>query len=575
MTAADYELLSELGRGGMGVVHRARHRATGALRAVKVSTAAANPEALERFRREAEALARAGGEGVVPVHESGLEGGRLYIVMGLMAKGSLGDRLRARSRLDWREAVGIAARLARSLERCHGAGIVHRDLKPENVLFDDDDRPRLADFGAARDLSAASLTETGTVIGTPAYMPPEQLNGERVDERADVYALGVVLYELVTGALPTTEGTVFKLMQEKRSGRWKCVRETAPEAPVALDLLIARALAPERASRIASAGALARELEGLLARTRGGRGPFALAGLASVLVVALAAAAAVRVSVGGATPPLEARRPDAVVPSLPPPPPPVALAEPRGDRDWLAELVASARTEPPAWFTKLPLDARPGLLPPGILYSETPGEYLNDRDGSVLVYLPGEDCCFVGKRPVEYQQFLRFSEKAPGEAPREHGGGNVHRGADSVVEPAADWRNPRGDGKAPEAEAPVCQIGWEEARVYCRWAGGSLPTRKRLKGLEGLKPLRWDGRDMKLGRFEKRGHLLHEGRQVDSDLMEWLEGELEIVAGERRRPCFQPKLYLVEGSVSFENSNHSWGEGDVRDDMGFRLCRDP
>src|SRR5579872_1862555 len=136
-------------------------RATGTLRAVKVLDGPASGEAIERFRREAEALARVAGKGVVTVHETGLADGRAWYAMDLLPGGSLRDRLTERGRYPWREAALLVASLARTLERCHAAGIVHRDMKPENVLFDEQGNARIADFGLARDLRAATLTATG------------------------------------------------------------------------------------------------------------------------------------------------------------------------------------------------------------------------------------------------------------------------------------------------------------------------------------------------------------------------------------------------------------------------------
>src|SRR5581483_9982290 len=202
LTIGPYEVLEELGRGGMGVVYRARHAPTGALRALKVLAGPLDPEAVIRFRREAECLARVGGAGIVAIHEQGVERGRLWFAMALVAGGSLRARLEQRGRLPWREAVALVVALARTLERCHAAAIVHRDVKPDNVLLDEEGRPWLVDFGCVRDAAARSLTETGASLGTLAYMAPEQLEGVVVDARADVFALGVLLHELVAGALP-------------------------------------------------------------------------------------------------------------------------------------------------------------------------------------------------------------------------------------------------------------------------------------------------------------------------------------------------------------------------------------
>src|SRR5581483_1171312 len=120
----------------------------------------------------------------------------------VMPGGSLKERLKARGALPWREAVSLVARLARTLARAHALGLVHRDVKPENVLFDERGEPRLADFGYARDRRGTPLTNSGDTFGTPLYMAPEQIEAKNVDGRADVFSLGCVLYELVTGVRP-------------------------------------------------------------------------------------------------------------------------------------------------------------------------------------------------------------------------------------------------------------------------------------------------------------------------------------------------------------------------------------
>src|SRR5206468_2405535 len=134
-----------------------------------------------------------------------------WIAMDLCPGGSLEALLRARTRLEWAEAAALVARLARGLERCHEAGLIHRDLKPANVLFDERGEPRVADWGLARDLGRSKLTVTGTAMGTAAYMAPEQIEGLDVDRRADVYALGTILHELVAGERPFSGDSLFEV----------------------------------------------------------------------------------------------------------------------------------------------------------------------------------------------------------------------------------------------------------------------------------------------------------------------------------------------------------------------------
>jgi serine/threonine-protein kinase len=284
----NYELESEIGRGGFGRVFRARHVPTGALRALKVLQGVADPEVVARFRRESEALARVGPLVAVPVHETGSFAGGTFYAMDLMPGGSLATRFPATARLPWREAVALIARLARLVEQCHSAGLVHRDLKPANILFDEQGQPKLVDFGCARDLGAATLTSTGTSLGTPGYMAPEQLDGKRGDERSDVYALGVMLHELVTGSRPHAGQSWRELLIQAQRGLPAPVAPSAG-APRELDRILGRTLAFDPSQRMDSAAALTAELEALTSQPARSRSRTALLGVGIVVVVSLGA----------------------------------------------------------------------------------------------------------------------------------------------------------------------------------------------------------------------------------------------------------------------------------------------
>jgi hypothetical protein len=283
-TLGPYEILGEIGRGGMGTVLEARHIPTGARRAVKLLEGS-DPEGFARFRREAAALARVGGAGVVAVHDSGHEGGRAWFAMDLMPGGSLEGRLRGQTRLDWREGAAITAKLARTLARCHALGLIHRDVKPDNVLFDARGEPHLADFGCVRDLGASALTRTGAQPGTTSYMAPEQLDGRSAGPSADIYALGVLLHELVTGEKPYA-GTFVQLIAAAREGKRRRASELVGSPP-GLDLILDAALAPQPADRPEAAD-LARSLEDLVSgKTTPVRRSRRAPGLAAAGVVAL------------------------------------------------------------------------------------------------------------------------------------------------------------------------------------------------------------------------------------------------------------------------------------------------
>ena len=314
MKLGPYELQGEIGRGGMGRVCRAVHAPTGAVRAVKILAGVADPERVLRFRREAEALARLNGRGVVGVHETGVEGHTLWFAMDLMAGGSLRERLK-QGALPWRDAVEIAARIARTLALCHAEGLVHRDLKPDNVLFGDDGEPRLADFGLVHQ-TTSSLTETGTLMGTPAYMAPEQLEGQAVDGKADVYSLGALLYEMIAGRPASAGRTVLEIHRAASSAK-RAPASAFAASPRALDRVLGAALAPRAQDRLAAAD-LALALEKALEEKDEGRRGL-LVGVVGALVLLGALALAWR--------PGRPDLPDAPAPA--PPAPPRVVAKPR------------------------------------------------------------------------------------------------------------------------------------------------------------------------------------------------------------------------------------------------------
>jgi serine/threonine protein kinase len=202
-TVAGYELLGVLGRGAMGVVYRARHLALDRVVALKMIRAGAHADAeeLRHFRREAEAVARLQHPGIVQIFEVGQHEGLPFLALEYCAGGSLHRKL-AGSPLPPGEAARLAETLAQALAAAHAKHIVHRDLKPHNVLLTENGAPKLTDFGLARKLDGASADARSGVVGTPSYMPPEQARGEPAGPAADVYALGAVLYELLTGRPP-------------------------------------------------------------------------------------------------------------------------------------------------------------------------------------------------------------------------------------------------------------------------------------------------------------------------------------------------------------------------------------
>jgi serine/threonine protein kinase len=275
-----YEVLGEIGRGGMGVVFKARQVALDRIVALKWlrGNLAEYPAARARFQLEAQAVARLDHPGIVRIHDSGLHQGQPYFAMEFVAGGCLADRADAfRSP---RAAAALVAHLADAVEYAHQQGIVHRDLKPSNVLLAAgglaggakppaaDLVPKITDFGLARYLGIARQTLPGEFVGSPAYMAPEQASGSirEPGPTTDVFGLGAILYELLTGRPPFQGEQREAVLAQARAGRITPPRQINPRAPRALEHICRKALSANPAARHPSAAALAEELRRYLRR---------------------------------------------------------------------------------------------------------------------------------------------------------------------------------------------------------------------------------------------------------------------------------------------------------------------
>ena len=206
LVAGRYRVVRLLGVGGMGMVYQVHDEQLDLPAALKVlrPERAGSEEMRERFRRELILARQVSHKNVVRIHDLGHDGELMFLTMDFVAGRSLKELLAEEGPLPAERAVAIAGQLAGALEAAHREGVVHRDLKPANVLLGEDDRVYVTDFGIARSLSATGLTASGSVMGTPAYMPPEQALGkiDSMDERADVFGLGAILCEILTGNPP-------------------------------------------------------------------------------------------------------------------------------------------------------------------------------------------------------------------------------------------------------------------------------------------------------------------------------------------------------------------------------------
>jgi WD40 repeat protein len=264
-----YEVLGVLGRGGMGVVYKAWQLSLGRAVALKMILAGAHasPGELARFRAEADALARLRHPNIIQIHDVGEYEGRPYLALEYVEGGSLKDRLGG-TPLPPRQAAALVQTLAGAVQAAHGCGIVHRDLKPGNVLLAGDGTPKITDFGLAKRLDAAAgPTRTGSVLGTPAYMAPEQAGGQsrQVGPATDVYALGALLYELLAGRPPFRADTSLETLRAVVNEDPVPLRKLVPRLPRDLETVCLTCLHKEPGRRYASAAALADDLGRFLA----------------------------------------------------------------------------------------------------------------------------------------------------------------------------------------------------------------------------------------------------------------------------------------------------------------------
>jgi len=259
--AGRYEIIEAIGRGGMGAVYRARDTELEEVVAIKTvrPELLTDPIVVERFKDEIRLARRLTHRNVVRTHDFGEFGGVYYLTMEFVEGITVRELLDTRGRLAVGPVLAIAAQLAESLALAHEQGIVHRDIKPQNLLLDADGVLKVMDFGIAR-LAArrAELTEAGLVVGTPAYMPPEQLLAEPVDARSDLYAVGVVLYECLTGVLPFEADSPISLIARVLNDAPRPPVELNDEIPPPLSEVILRLLAKKPDDRVQTAAELGR-----------------------------------------------------------------------------------------------------------------------------------------------------------------------------------------------------------------------------------------------------------------------------------------------------------------------------
>jgi serine/threonine-protein kinase len=263
-------LVKLLGQGGMGVVYLAQQSRPARYVAVKVLLPSVSPESraynefLVRFRREADVIAKLEHVNIMPIYEYGEQDGLAYLVMPYLSGGSLRDVLAQRGALSLQETATYLDQSAYGLTYAHSHGVIHRDIKPSNFLIHSDGRLVLADFGIARIMqennssTASSLTSTGMMVGTPNYMAPEMAHGQSIDHRADIYELGILLFQMLTGRVPFTGSTPLMVAVKHIQEPLPPLSQMNPAIPPAVDAVVMTATAKRREDRYMSARDLAR-----------------------------------------------------------------------------------------------------------------------------------------------------------------------------------------------------------------------------------------------------------------------------------------------------------------------------
>ena len=339
LVAGRYRVIAVAGVGGMGVVYRARDEELGVDTALKVlrPDLGADPRVVERFRSELRLAREVSHKNVVRIHDIGEHEGLRFLTMRYVEGRSLREVIEKDGPLPVERAVAIARQVASALGEAHRAGVIHRDLKPGNVLLDKDDVAYVTDFGVARSIGGDGLTRAGAIVGTPDYLSPEQIAGEAVDARSDLYALGILLFEMLTGELPFRSGSQAEMLAQRIAGRARDLSDTDVQAPRWLAAVIRRLLERNPARRYPDAAAVLEDLDAA-------RAPRGVPSRALVIGIAAGAiAAAIVVAV------LISRRPAAAPRSAASPAPSAAPVAPA--REAVAILPLADETADPelAW----------------------------------------------------------------------------------------------------------------------------------------------------------------------------------------------------------------------------------
>lgn len=258
-----YQVLKELGRGGMGIVFQAHDKTLREQVAIKILSPllSTNQEALERLKREVSAARKVTHPNVIRIHDIAEIGGLHYVSMEFFQGTNLKEFVRSSGTLSLMQAFQIAGQICDGLEAAHRQGVIHRDLKSQNIIINSANQIKIIDFGLAHSTHLEGMTATGLIMGTPEYMAPEQVEGKRVDERADIYSLGIILYELFTGRVPFTGDSAIAVGFKQMKEQPPAPRTIAPYLPVEIEGIILKCLQKNPVERYSSVTELRNDLE--------------------------------------------------------------------------------------------------------------------------------------------------------------------------------------------------------------------------------------------------------------------------------------------------------------------------
>lgn len=258
-----YQILKELGRGGMGIVFQAYDKQLKEHVAIKVLSPllSHDSEALERMKREVSAARRITHSNIIRIFDLSEINGLQYVSMEYFQGTSLKDYIKKHGSLSFMQAYQIACQICDGLQEAHRQGIIHRDLKSQNIIINEAAQLKIIDFGLARTTHMEGMTATGLIMGTPEYMAPEQVAGKRVDERADIYALGIILYEIFTGSVPFTGDSAIAVGFKQMKDDPPLPHEKNPQIPLDVEKVILKALQKDPINRYRTVSDLKEELE--------------------------------------------------------------------------------------------------------------------------------------------------------------------------------------------------------------------------------------------------------------------------------------------------------------------------